>query len=135
MTNKLMTGAEILMRSLIDQGVTTLFGYPGGAIMPVYDALYKYKDKELNHILVRHEQGAAHAAQGYARISGKVGVALVTSGPGATNTITGLADAMMDSTPIVVITGQVGRTARNATSLTLHSQYQNGPIRYVVPKR
>lgn len=110
-TNKLMTGAEILMRSLIDQGVTTLFGYPGGAIMPVYDALYKYKDKELNHILVRHEQGAAHAAQGYARISGKVGVALVTSGPGATNTITGLADAMMDSTPIVVITGQVGRTA------------------------
>lgn len=111
MTNKLMTGAEILMRSLIDQGVTTLFGYPGGAIMPVYDALYKYKDKELNHILVRHEQGAAHAAQGYARISGKVGVALVTSGPGATNTITGLADAMMDSTPIVVITGQVGRTA------------------------
>ena len=111
MTNKLMTGAEILMRPLIDQGVTTLFGYPGGAIMPVYDALYKYKDKELNHILVRHEQGAAHAAQGYARISGKVGVALVTSGPGATNTITGLADAMMDSTPIVVITGQVGRTA------------------------
>lgn len=111
MTNKLMTGAEILMRSLIDQGVTTLFGYPGGAIMPVYDALYKYKDKELNHILVRHEQGAAHAAQGYARISGKVGVALVTSGPGATNTITGLADAMMDSTPIVVITGQVGRMA------------------------
>lgn len=111
MTNKLMTGAEILMRSLIDQGVTTLFGYPGGAIMPVYDALYKYKDKELNHILVRHEQGAAHAAQGYARISGKVGVALVTSGPGATNTITGLADAMMDSTPIVIITGQVGRTA------------------------
>lgn len=111
MTNKLMTGAEILMRSLIDQGVTTLFGYPGGAIMPVYDALYKYKDKELNHILVRHEQGAAHVAQGYARISGKVGVALVTSGPGATNTITGLADAMMDSTPIVVITGQVGRTA------------------------
>ena len=111
MTNKLMTGAEILMRSLIDQGVTTLFGYPGGAIMPVYDALYKYKDKELNHILVRHEQGAAHAAQGYARISGKVGVALVTSGPGATNTITGLADAMIDSTPIVVITGQVGRTA------------------------
>lgn len=111
MTNKLITGAEILMRSLIDQGVTTLFGYPGGAIMPVYDALYKYKDKELNHILVRHEQGAAHAAQGYARISGKVGVALVTSGPGATNTITGLADAMMDSTPIVVITGQVGRTA------------------------
>lgn len=96
------------MRSLIDQGVTTLFGYPGGAIMPVYDALYKYKDKELYHILVRHEQGAVHAAQGYARAGGKVGVAIVTSGPGATNTITGIADAMMDSTPIVIIAGQVG---------------------------
>ena len=95
------------MRSLEHEGVTTLFGYPGGAIMPVYDALYGYKDK-LNHVLVRHEQGATHAAQGYARVSGKVGVALVTSGPGATNTITGIADAMMDSTPIVVIAGQVG---------------------------
>ena len=93
------------MRSLEHEGVTTLFGYPGGAIMPVYDALYGYKDK-LNHVLVRHEQGATHAAQGYARVSGKVGVALVTSGPGATNTITGIADAMMDSTPIVVIAGQ-----------------------------
>lgn len=95
------------MRSLINEGVTTLFGYPGGSIMPVFDALYDYT-KQLNHILVRHEQGAAHAAQGYARVSGKVGVALVTSGPGATNTITGIADAMMDSTPIVVICGQVG---------------------------
>ena len=95
------------MRSLENEGVTTLFGYPGGAIMPVFDALYDHKDT-LNHVLVRHEQGAAHAAQGYARVSGKVGVCLVTSGPGATNTITGIADAMMDSTPIVVICGQVG---------------------------
>lgn len=95
------------MRALIDEGVDTLFGYPGGAIMPVYDALYDYTDR-LNHVLVRHEQGAAHAAEGYARVSGKVGVCMVTSGPGATNTITGIADAMMDSTPIVVIMGQVG---------------------------
>lgn len=106
MTNNLLSGAEILMRSLVDEGVETLFGYPGGAIMPVYDALYDYR-QQLNHILVRHEQAAAHAAEGYARVSGKVGVCLVTSGPGATNTITGIADAMMDSTPIVVISGQV----------------------------
>lgn len=102
-----ISGAEILMRSLVDEGVDTLFGYPGGAIMPVYDALYDYRDR-LNHILVRHEQAASHAAEGYARVSGRVGVCLVTSGPGATNTITGIADAMMDSTPIVVIMGQVG---------------------------
>ena len=95
------------MKSLLTEGVETLFGYPGGAIMPVYDALYDYRDR-LNHILVRHEQGAVHAAQGYARVSGKVGCALVTSGPGATNTITGIADAMIDSTPMVVICGQVG---------------------------
>ena len=104
---KEITGAEILMRALLDEGVETLFGYPGGAIMPVYDALYDYRDR-LNHILVRHEQAAAHAAEGYARVSGRTGVCLVTSGPGATNTITGIADAMMDSTPMVVITGQVG---------------------------
>lgn len=95
------------MRALEKEGVQTLFGYPGGSIMPVFDALYDHRDK-LNHILVRHEQGAAHAAQGYARVSGRVGVCLVTSGPGATNTITGIADAMIDSTPIVVIAGQVG---------------------------
>ena len=100
-----ITGAEALMRSLEHQGVKTLFGYPGGSIMPTFDALYGHRDK-LNHILVRHEQGAAHAAQGFARVSGKVGVCLVTSGPGATNTITGIADAMIDSTPIVVIAGQ-----------------------------
>ena len=102
-----ITGSEALMRALEHQGVKTLFGYPGGAIMPVFDALYDHRDR-LNHILVRHEQGAAHAAQGFARVSGEVGVCLVTSGPGATNTITGVADAMIDSTPLVVISGQVG---------------------------
>ena len=101
-----ISGSEALIRSLINEGVDTIFGYPGGQIIPVFDTLYDYKDK-INHILVRHEQGATHAAQGYARVSGKVGVALVTSGPGATNTITGISDAMLDSTPIVVITGQV----------------------------
>lgn len=97
------------MRSLELEGVKTLFGYPGGAIMPVYDALYDHRDT-LNHILVRHEQGAVHAAQGYARVSGRVGVAMVTSGPGATNTVTGVADAMIDSTPLVVICGQTSTT-------------------------
>ena len=92
------------MRSLEYQGVKTIFGYPGGSIMPVFDALYDHRET-LNHILVRHEQGAAHAAQGFARSSGEVGVCLVTSGPGATNTITGIADAMIDSTPVVVIAG------------------------------
>lgn len=102
-----ISGAEALMRSLEHQGVKTIFGYPGGSIMPVFDALYDHQ-RALHHILVRHEQGAAHAAQGYARVANEVGVCLVTSGPGATNTITGIADAMIDSTPIVVIAGQVG---------------------------
>lgn len=101
-----MTGSYILLESLLKEEVETIFGYPGGQIIPVFDALYDYKDK-LNHILVRHEQGATHAAQGYARVSGKPGVVLLTSGPGATNAITGIADAMMDSTPMVVIAGQV----------------------------
>lgn len=101
-----ISGSEILIRSLLAEGVETIFGYPGGAIMPVFDALYDHKEK-IKHILVRHEQGAVHAAQGYARVSDKVGVALVTSGPGATNAITGITDAMMDSTPLVVISGQV----------------------------
>lgn len=105
--NEKITGAEALMRSLEHEGVDTLFGYPGGAIMPTYDALYDHK-QTLHHILVRHEQGAVHAAQGYARVSGRVGTVIVTSGPGAMNTITGIADAMMDSTPVVVICGQVG---------------------------
>ena len=96
-----------MMRSLENEGVEVLFGYPGGAIMPTYDALYDHKEK-MHHVLVRHEQGAVHAAQGYARVSGKVGCAIVTSGPGAMNTITGVADAMVDSTPMVVICGQVG---------------------------
>lgn len=109
--SEIITGAEALMRSLQMTGVKTIFGYPGGAIMPVFDALYDYTrgdNKVFNHILVRHEQAAAHAAEGYARVSGEVGVCLVTSGPGVTNTLTGVADAMMDSTPIVVIAGQVG---------------------------
>ncbi len=101
-----MTGAQAILRCLLAEGVDLIFGYPGGAIMPVYDALYDVRS-ELRHILVRHEQGAAHAAEGYARVTGKPGVCLVTSGPGATNLITGLADAMLDSTPIVCITGQV----------------------------
>ena len=111
MAKEVITGAEALMRSLKNEDVKTIFGYPGGSIMPVFDALYGYtrgEKKMFDHILVRHEQAAAHAAQGYARVSGEVGVALVTSGPGATNTLTGIADAMMDSTPIVVIAGQVG---------------------------
>ncbi len=105
-----ITGAKALMRALKAEGVKTIFGYPGGSIMPVYDALYDYtrgEKKCFDHILVRHEQGATHAAEGYARVSGEVGVALVTSGPGVTNTLTGIADAMLDSTPIVVIAGQV----------------------------
>ena len=105
-----ITGSKALMRALQAEGVKTIFGYPGGSIMPVYDALYDYtrgEKKVFDHILVRHEQGATHAAEGYARVSGEVGVALVTSGPGVTNTLTGIADAMLDSTPIVVIAGQV----------------------------
>ncbi len=103
-----ISGAEALIHCLLAEGVEILYGYPGGAIMPVYDELYKFQDK-LTHILTRHEQGATHAAQGYARVSGKVGVAMATSGPGATNLVTGLADAQIDSTPMVCITGQVPR--------------------------
>ena len=104
--NEKVSGSEALIRALIQEGVDTIFGYPGGAIMPVYDALYDHLD-EINHILVRHEQGATHAAEGFARASGRTGVCLVTGGPGATNTLTGIADAMLDSTPIVVIAGQI----------------------------
>ena len=102
---KTMTGAEIVIQALIDQGVEVIFGYPGGAVLPIYDALFQ--QKKIKHILVRHEQGAVHAAEGYARSTGKPGVVLVTSGPGATNAVTGLTDAMMDSIPVVCITGQV----------------------------
>src|SRR5664279_3528380 len=101
-----VSGSVALLEILLNESVDTIFGYPGGAIMPVYDALYGYRDK-LNHVLVRHEQGAIHAAQGFARTSGKVGVVFATSGPGATNLVTGLADAQIDSTPLVCITGQV----------------------------
>ena len=102
---EIMTGAEIVVRALLDQGVTDLFGYPGGAVLPIYDALFH--EPRLRHVLVRHEQGATHAAEGYARSTGRPGVVLVTSGPGATNTVTGIVDALMDSIPLVVITGQV----------------------------
>src|ERR1700761_5729791 len=101
-----VSGSVALLEALIAEGVDTIFGYPGGTIMPIYDALYDYNDK-LNHVLVRHEQGGTHAGQGYARTSGKVGVVFATSGPGATNLVTGLADAQIDSTPLVCITGQV----------------------------
>ncbi|MFM1930049.1 MAG: hypothetical protein RL387_1377 [Bacteroidota bacterium] len=106
MEAKQLTGSQAVLEAFIAEGVDTIFGYPGGAIMPIYDALYDYNDK-LKHILVRHEQGGIHAGQGYARTSGKVGVVFATSGPGATNLVTGLADAMIDSTPLVCITGQV----------------------------
>ena len=102
----IISGSEAVLDAFLQEGATTIFGYPGGAIMPIYDALYDYQD-QLKHILVRHEQGAIHAAQGYARSSGKTGVVFATSGPGATNLVTGLADAMIDSTPLVCITGQV----------------------------
>ncbi|WP_411272704.1 thiamine pyrophosphate-binding protein, partial [Daejeonella sp.] len=101
-----VSGSVALLEILIAEETEVIFGYPGGAIMPIYDALYDYKEK-LNHILVRHEQGGIHAGQGFARTSGKVGVVFATSGPGATNLVTGLADAMIDSTPLVCITGQV----------------------------
>ncbi len=110
MAKEKIKGSEAFIRSLEFHGVKTIFGYPGGGIMPVYDTLYDHLDK-IKHVLVRHEQGAVHAAQGFARVSGEVGVCLVTSGPGATNTLTGIADAMLDSTPIVVIAGQVGMSA------------------------
>src|SRR5207253_8998940 len=100
-----LSGAEIVIKALVDQSVDVVFGYPGGAVLPIYDALFK--QNSLRHILVRHEQGAVHAAEGYARSTGRVGVVLVTSGPGATNAVTGLTDALMDSVPIVCLTGQV----------------------------
>ncbi|MXN92245.1 biosynthetic-type acetolactate synthase large subunit [Flavobacterium sp. Sd200] len=103
---KTHSGGQVVLEALLAEGVSTIFGYPGGAIMPIYDSLYDYNDK-LKHILVRHEQGAIHAAQGFARVSGKTGIVFATSGPGATNLVTGLADAMIDSTPLVCITGQV----------------------------
>ncbi|WP_128547460.1 biosynthetic-type acetolactate synthase large subunit [Larkinella soli] len=105
---KPLTGSEALMQCLVEEGVSTIFGYPGGAIMPVYDALFDYQNR-IHHILVRHEQGAAHAAEGYARSTGRAGVCLVTSGPGATNLVTGIADALIDSTPMVCLVGQVAQ--------------------------
>ena len=104
--NNKISGAEAVIKTLLEEGVDLIYGYPGGAIMPIYDELYKYQDK-LNHVLTWHEQGATHAAQGFSRVSGKVGVVMATSGPGATNLVTGIADAQIDSTPMVCITGQV----------------------------
>lgn len=103
-----ISGAQALIKALLNEGVDTIFGYPGGAIIPVFDAMYDFYD-QFKYVLTRHEQGAVHSAQGYARVSGKTGVCIVTSGPGATNTITGIGDAMLDNTPLVVITGQVGK--------------------------
>ena len=103
---KNITGVEALIDSLLEEHIDTIFGYPGGQVLPIYDGLYKVSDR-LTHVLARHEQGAVHAAQGYARATGKVGVCIATSGPGATNLITGITDAMIDSTPLVCITGQV----------------------------
>src|SRR3546814_8223750 len=106
--NDQMTGAQIIIRALLDQGVDVVFGYPGGAVLPIYDELFK--QNRLRHVLVRHEQGAVHAAEGYARSTGRIGVVLVTSGPGATNAVTGLTDALMDSSPVVCLTGtEIGR--------------------------
>ncbi|HEY7609309.1 MAG TPA: thiamine pyrophosphate-binding protein, partial [Alphaproteobacteria bacterium] len=105
MSTETMNGAQLLLRALVDQGVDTIFGYPGGAVLPIYDELFK--QNSLRHILVRQEGGAVHAAEGYARSTGKVGCVLVTSGPGATNAVTGLTDALMDSIPLVCLTGQV----------------------------
>ena len=99
------SGAQIVVKALLDQGVDTVFGYPGGAVLPIYDEILQHK--KIKHILVRHEQGATHAAEGYARSTGKPRVVLVTSGPGATNAVTGMTDALMDSVPLIVITGQV----------------------------
>ena len=101
-----ISGAEAVIKSLLEEGVKLAYGYPGGAIMPIYDEIYKYQD-QFTHILTRHEQGAIHAAQGFARVTGKTGVVFATSGPGATNLVTGIADAQIDSTPLVCITGQV----------------------------
>ena len=107
MSTQKITGAEAVVKCLLEEGADLIYGYPGGAIMPVYDELHKYQDK-IHHVLTRHEQGAIHAAQGFARVTSKVGVAIATSGPGATNLVTGIADAQIDSTPIVCVTGQVG---------------------------
>ena len=104
-----LNGAQILIETLIEQGVTDVFGYPGGQVINIYDALYEYKDK-INHVLTAHEQGASHAADGYSRATGKVGVCFATSGPGATNLVTGIATAMLDSIPMVAITGNVPRS-------------------------
>ena len=136
-----LKGAQVLVECLREQGVDTIFGYPGGAVLPIYDVLYDVKD--IKHILTAHEQGATHAADGYARATGKVGVVIVTSGPGATNTVTGVATAYMDSVPLVVFTGQVGSSliGRDSfqevditgitTPITKHNYIVKDPISYL----
>ena len=119
-----LTGAEIIVECLKEQGVDTVFGYPGGAILNVYDALYEYKD-QITHVLTSHEQGASHAADGYARATGKVGVCLATSGPGATNLVTGIATAYMDSVPMVAITCNVGTPLLGKDSFQEVDYYRN----------
>lgn len=119
-------GADVLIQSLKQQGVDLIFGYPGGAVLPIYDAIHK---NPIRHVLARHEQGAIHAAEGYARVSGKTGVVIATSGPGATNLVTGIADAMLDSLPLVVITGQV------ATSVIGTDAFQEADIVGITQKK
>ena len=118
---KKLNGSDIIIECLLEQGVDTVFGYPGGAVLNIYDALYKYQDK-INHILTSHEQNACHAADGYARTTGKTGVVIATSGPGATNLVTGIATANMDSIPLVAITGNVGTLLLKRTSKLLRSK-------------
>ena len=137
--NNTITGAEAMLQALIAEKVDTVFAYPGGSIIKVFDALYGHRT-DLRQILVRHEQGATHAAQGYARVSGRTGVAIVTSGPGATNTITGISDAMLDSTPIVVIAGQVGTDALGTDAFQeidlvgVTQPITKGVIRFAAPR-
>src|SRR6266481_4000399 len=130
--NKEMTGAEMVIEALADQGIEHIFGYPGGAVLPIYDALFQ--QKKVQHILVRHEQGAVHAAEGYARSTGKVGAVLVTSGPGATNAVTGLTDALMDSIPLVCITGQVPTHLIGNDAFHVAAHGRPGPVVVDIPK-
>ncbi|MEK9971114.1 MAG: thiamine pyrophosphate-binding protein, partial [Ferrovibrio sp.] len=127
-----MSGAEMLIKALIDQGVEVVFGYPGGAVLPIYDALFK--QNAIRHILVRHEQGAVHAAEGYARSTGKPGVVLVTSGPGATNAVTGLTDALLDSIPVVCLTGQVATHLIGNDAFQVATNGRPGPVVIDLPK-
>ena len=124
------SGADLILDTLLELGISTIFGYPGGAVLPLYDAIYK--NDEINHILSRHEQGSLHEAEGYAKSTGKLGVALVTSGPGATNAITGIADAMSDSVPLLVFTGQVRMPSKRLILLESPCRLPNTTIKFVI---